>query len=362
MVRASPKLPAADLPPSTGPPLSGPAVAPLQGHTFPPRWVSGLTLDRQTRVIPDGVEAARPARSSHEPRAARTPRRTGRPRRRLVDQAPPPIRRRPQGGRCGRRRGPGVPGGPGADPGGLRHPHHLRRLRHSALRAGLAVVAGRRRRGVGRGIPAGARPFVHPAGPGGRVGHHRGDLAGVDVLLGTAVLAAGDHWGGGHHDGAQEGPGGRLLGAEQVGSAAQAVDDWSSSFGQRVETWGAQAEQWVARQPWSGSDPADPTTGTGTDRHRHPGTSSPFDKPAFWDAEDQATEGQHDQGRAGRTDATGLGSVGGRAVRLGSARAVPGCPAARTRETGASSVGSRWDWSCWPVAWPPRESSPAGGS
>lgn len=54
------------------------------------------------------------------------------------------------------------------------------------------------------------------------------------------------------------------------------ADDWAAKMGQKAESWGAQAEQWVARQPWSG--------GPGTSKK--PGQSdpaSPFDQPAFWD-------------------------------------------------------------------------------
>ena len=41
---------------------------------------------------------------------------------------------------------------------------------------------------------------------------------------------------------------------------------------QKGESWGAQAEQWVARQPWSGAGSDKPADAT-----------SPFEKPAFWD-------------------------------------------------------------------------------
>jgi hypothetical protein len=42
-------------------------------------------------------------------------------------------------------------------------------------------------------------------------------------------------------------------------------------MGQQAGSWGAQAEQWIARQPWSGTGPA------------NSGQPSPFEKPAFWD-------------------------------------------------------------------------------
>jgi phage shock protein PspC (stress-responsive transcriptional regulator) len=67
----------------------------------------------------------------------------------------------------------------------------------------------------------------------------------------------------------------RQGGCSTTNKSAQAVGDWSSTVGQRVENWGTQAEQWVARQPWSGSS-AGSSTG-------QPDASSPFDQPAFWD-------------------------------------------------------------------------------
>ncbi len=48
-------------------------------------------------------------------------------------------------------------------------------------------------------------------------------------------------------------------------------DDWAAKMTAKGESWGAQAEQWVARQPWSGT----PTPGKDA--------PSPFEKPAFWD-------------------------------------------------------------------------------
>ncbi len=50
----------------------------------------------------------------------------------------------------------------------------------------------------------------------------------------------------------------------QVGS-----DEWAARMTTTAQSWGEQAEQWVARQPWSGT----PNTGA----------PSPFDKPPFWE-------------------------------------------------------------------------------
>ena len=65
----------------------------------------------------------------------------------------------------------------------------------------------------------------------------------------------------------------RVGGCGGPGGRGYSGGDWSSRMSQRGESWGAQAEQWVARQPWSGtatpSKPAD--------------APSPFEKPAFWD-------------------------------------------------------------------------------
>ncbi len=48
-------------------------------------------------------------------------------------------------------------------------------------------------------------------------------------------------------------------------------DDFTARMTTTAQSWGEQAEQWVARQPWSG------TPGTGG------AAPSPFDKPAFWE-------------------------------------------------------------------------------
>jgi phage shock protein PspC (stress-responsive transcriptional regulator) len=52
--------------------------------------------------------------------------------------------------------------------------------------------------------------------------------------------------------------------------AKQSFDQWSAKAAEAGRSWGEQAEQWVARQPWSGS---------GTQQQ----SQSPFEKPAFWD-------------------------------------------------------------------------------
>ncbi len=77
------------------------------------------------------------------------------------------------------------------------------------------------------------------------------------------------------------------------------------------------------------------------------------------------TEGQPEQGlrHPGGTDAAGLGSAGRRALRLGSARTR--ARSARTAGTSAAQHGRPGDDGrrcCWSAAWPPRGSSPDGGS
>ncbi len=52
------------------------------------------------------------------------------------------------------------------------------------------------------------------------------------------------------------------------------ADEWAARMTATSQSWGEQAEQWVARQPWSGTGPA--TSGSAT-------APSPFEKPAFWD-------------------------------------------------------------------------------
>ena len=71
---------------------------------------------------------------------------------------------------------------------------------------------------------------------------------------------------------------GRMGGCGKRVSAPLSGADWSSRMTQKGESWGAQAERWVARQPWSGTD----------SRQRGADAPSPFDRPAFWD-DDTAT-------------------------------------------------------------------------
>ncbi len=49
-------------------------------------------------------------------------------------------------------------------------------------------------------------------------------------------------------------------------------EEWAARMTEKSQSWGEQAEQWVARQPWSGT----PNPGSQD-------AASPFDKPAFWD-------------------------------------------------------------------------------
>jgi len=70
-----------------------------------------------------------------------------------------------------------------------------------------------------------------------------------------------------------------------AGKAGQAsdVDDWAARAGERAQSWGEQAEQWVARQPWSGSGSSGPVSGD-SDASGRPGQpKSPFETPPFWE-------------------------------------------------------------------------------
>jgi phage shock protein PspC (stress-responsive transcriptional regulator) len=68
---------------------------------------------------------------------------------------------------------------------------------------------------------------------------------------------------------------GRADGSTQ-GSAPPWVDQWAAKATETGQSWGAQAEQWVARQPWSGVPGA---------RQQ---AKSPFEEPAFWDEQNRA--------------------------------------------------------------------------
>ena len=96
-------------------------------------------------------------------------------------------------------------------------------------------------------------------------------------------------------------------------------------------SWGEQAEQWVARQPWSGSgESARAARQPSNDRRqRRSPAQSPFDKPAFWDEPTPRTasrvnlrkdDGAAEPGAGGPPHAAGLGSAGRRPLRLGPAR------------------------------------------
>jgi len=70
----------------------------------------------------------------------------------------------------------------------------------------------------------------------------------------------------------------RSQGSIGQGRTAPWVDQWANKATETGRSWGEQAEQWIARQPWSGSGEADPRPGTQQQQ-----SQSPFDKPAFWD-------------------------------------------------------------------------------
>jgi hypothetical protein len=63
------------------------------------------------------------------------------------------------------------------------------------------------------------------------------------------------------------------------------VDQWSSKAAETGRSWGEQAEQWVARQPWSGSTDAAGSSGQSGPQP----AASPFDRPAFWDEKADGT-------------------------------------------------------------------------
>jgi len=67
------------------------------------------------------------------------------------------------------------------------------------------------------------------------------------------------------------------------GPRTATADDWSARVGQRAQSWGEQAEQWVGRQSWSGSGSSSTVTGDGDTGGRPGGPKSPFEKPPFWE-------------------------------------------------------------------------------
>jgi len=72
------------------------------------------------------------------------------------------------------------------------------------------------------------------------------------------------------------------------GAQRSGADDWSTRAGQRAQSWGEQAEQWVARQPWSGSGAPAPTADTDA-KHGEP--KSPFEQPPFWEKDGRTPTG-----------------------------------------------------------------------
>jgi hypothetical protein len=61
----------------------------------------------------------------------------------------------------------------------------------------------------------------------------------------------------------------------------QQMDEWAKRMSQKGESWGAAAEQWIAKQPWSG---------TGESERKSSDPASPFDQPPFWDEDGAATK------------------------------------------------------------------------
>ena len=69
------------------------------------------------------------------------------------------------------------------------------------------------------------------------------------------------------------------------GSDQAWVDQWSAKAAEAGRSWGAQAEQWVARQPWSGAQ-ADQQPANHQQSQQQ--ARSPFEQPAFWDEQTAA--------------------------------------------------------------------------
>ncbi len=70
------------------------------------------------------------------------------------------------------------------------------------------------------------------------------------------------------------------------------VDQWSSRAADAGRSWGQQAEQWIANQPWAGAG------GSGSRQEQSSEQSrSPFDKPAFWEEPSATGQAQGDPGR-----------------------------------------------------------------
>ena len=64
------------------------------------------------------------------------------------------------------------------------------------------------------------------------------------------------------------------------------VDQWAAKAAGTGRSWGEQAEQWVARQPWSGTS-GDRSGSQMQSQGQHP-APSPFEQPAFWDEQHSA--------------------------------------------------------------------------
>ena len=64
------------------------------------------------------------------------------------------------------------------------------------------------------------------------------------------------------------------------------VDQWAAKAAGTGRSWGEQAEQWVARQPWSGTS-GDRSGSQMQSQGQHP-APSPFEQPAFWDEQHPA--------------------------------------------------------------------------
>jgi hypothetical protein len=130
---------------------------------------------------------------------------------------------------------------------------------------------------------------------------------------------------------------GRIGGCARHSGPSQQAGDWSARMGQQAGSWGAQAEQWVARQPWSGAGPTSGNSGTDTS------SPSPFEKPAFWD-EDSAD------------GASGPSKVNPSKVNL--SKDAPAGPAQQTAP--AEPTPPAWDpLGAAPFAWDLPEPSPA---
>lgn len=85
------------------------------------------------------------------------------------------------------------------------------------------------------------------------------------------------------------------------------VDQWTARATETGRSWGAQAEQWVARQPWSGSESRPDSgsdSGSNASGDRPSQARSPFEQPAFWDEQNQSTQGS-DPGRVNLSKSAG---------------------------------------------------------